>query len=91
QELTNTKEEINRELYSIMQELVRYGERFTASNPFYTYESIVGESSPTVNKTLGELSFWQRTQATVIAVRRGGSMLLSPGPDFAFESLDVLM
>ncbi len=91
QELINTKEEINRELYSIMKELVRYGERFTASNPFYTYESIVGESSPTVSKTLGELSFWQRTQATVIAVRRRGSIILSPGPDFAIEPLDVLI
>ena len=31
-------------------------------------------------RNLGELHFWQATGATVVAIRRGGTMILSPGP-----------
>jgi K+/H+ antiporter YhaU regulatory subunit KhtT len=44
-----------------------------------------------LHKTLGELSFWQQTHATVIAIRREGSIILSPGPDIVLEALDVLV
>ncbi|MFA5467849.1 MAG: TrkA C-terminal domain-containing protein [Sphaerochaetaceae bacterium] len=91
QELIVKKEQIDRELFTIMRQLVHYGERFAASNPFYTYESIVGDNSNAVGKSLSELAFWQKTQATVIAVRRSGTINLSPSPDFKLEPLDVLI
>lgn len=31
-------------------------------------------------RNLGELHFWQATGATVVAIRRGGATILSPGP-----------
>ena len=31
-------------------------------------------------RNLGELHFWQATGATVVAIRRGGTTILSPGP-----------
>ncbi|MDD3941552.1 MAG: TrkA C-terminal domain-containing protein [Sphaerochaetaceae bacterium] len=44
-----------------------------------------------MGKTLKELDFWQRTHATVIAVRRNGSIILSPGPDMYLEPSDSLV
>lgn len=91
QELIEIHENVERELFEITRKLVHSAERFTASNPFYTYESTVSATSDCVGKTLGFLSFWQKTKATVIAIRREGSIILSPGPDFVIEGLDVFV
>jgi K+/H+ antiporter YhaU regulatory subunit KhtT len=37
------------------------------------------------------LNFWQKTGATVIAIRREGSIILSPGPHLPLETMDVLV
>ncbi len=91
QELIESHERIEKELFEITRKLVHSAERFTASNPFYTYESTVSATSDCIGKTLGYLSFWQKTKATVIAIRRDGSIILSPGPDFIIEALDVFV
>jgi len=90
-ELIEAHENIERELFEITKSLIDSTERFTASNPFYTFECTLVPSSSTLHKTLGELSFWQQTHATVIAIRREGSIILSPGPDIVLEALDVLV
>jgi K+/H+ antiporter YhaU regulatory subunit KhtT len=90
-ELIEEHENIERELFDITKSLIDSTERFTASNPFYTFECTLEPLSSTLHKTLGELSFWQQTHATVIAIRREGSIILSPGPDIVLEALDVLV
>lgn len=40
-------------------------------------------------RTLGELELRKRTGASVVAVRRGPTVLTNPGPDFRFEPGDV--
>ena len=39
-------------------------------------------------RNLGELHFWQATGATVVAIRRGGTTILSPGPYAALSAGD---
>ena len=90
-ELIESHEKIERELFEITRTLIDSTERFTASNPFFTFECAVREDSGAIGKTLKELDFWQRTHATVIAVRRNGSIILSPGPDMYLEPSDYLV
>ncbi len=33
-----------------------------------------------IGKSIGELAFWQATGATIVAIRRGQSLIVSPGP-----------
>ena len=54
-------------------------------------ECEISQNSSVINRTIGELSFWQKTGATIIAIRRGGSITLSPGPQFIIEANDVLV
>jgi len=82
---------IERELFDITRTLIDSTERFAASNPFYTYECAIHANSPLAGKNLGQLNFWQQTGATVIAIRREGSIILSPGPHLPLEALDVLV
>lgn len=76
-------EEADRQHMEVMETastLIRMSERFANASPFRHYEAVVPKSSVHVGKTLGELHFWQETGATVIARRREGQLLLSPGP-----------
>ncbi|MCK9288323.1 MAG: TrkA C-terminal domain-containing protein [Sphaerochaetaceae bacterium] len=90
-ELIESHERIGQELFSIVKTLVDSTERFAASNPFFTYECTIDPTSFLVDKTLGEVKFWQHTGATVIAIRRAGSILLSPGPKMKLEAEDTLV
>lgn len=51
-----------------------------ARKPFPNYEIIIPTDSKLIGKNLNELKFWQSTGATIVAIRRGKSIILSPGP-----------
>ncbi|NBK23891.1 MAG: GntR family transcriptional regulator [Spirochaetia bacterium] len=85
------REQIDKELFDLTKDLIEANDRFSASNPFPTYEYTIREGSLAVGNNLGALEFWQKTGGTVIAIRRGGSILLSPGPDLGLEVLDILI
>ena len=42
-------------------------------------------------KSLGALKFWRATGATVVAIRRSGQEIVSPGPDTALLCGDLLI
>ncbi len=90
-ELIEKHGKIEKELFDITRTLIDSTNRFTASNPFYTFEITVDANSLVAGNTLGTLQFWQKTHATVIAIRRDGSILLSPGPDLTLLVNDTLV
>ena len=55
------------------------------------YKVTVPDSSDKVNMSIGELRFWQCTGATVVAIKRGQNVLLSPGPYADLRAGDVLI
>ncbi len=85
------REQIDKEFFSLAKDLIEANDRFSASNPFPTYEYTIKEGSLAVGNCLGALNFWQKTGGTVIAIRRDGSILLSPGPDLSLHVLDILI
>ncbi len=85
------REQVDKELFILAKDLIEANDRFSASNPFPTYEYTIKEGSLAVGNSLGALHFWQRTGGTVIAIRHNGSILLSPGPDLNLEVLDILI
>jgi len=80
-----------RDMLDLVNEITGADDRVSRSNPFRNYEIDIPENSHTVGKTIGELQFWQETGATVIAVRRGGKIILSPGPYIRLESFDTII
>ena len=85
------REQVDKELFILAKDLIEANDRFSASNPFPTYEYTIKEGSLAVGNSLGALHFWQRTGGTVIAIRHNGSILLSPGPDLNLEVRDILI
>ena len=80
-----------REIAEAAAAIVRIDEKFSKASPFINYEAKVPADSPLLGRTLGELRFWQQTAATVIAIRRDGKIILSPGPYAALQPSDVLV
>ncbi|HBT66059.1 MAG TPA: GntR family transcriptional regulator [Ruminococcaceae bacterium] len=83
--------EINNHIFEIANLIVRTSDKFSKSNPFQNFEIDIPDESPIVGKNFQELKFWQETGATIIAIRRDDSIILSPGPYVVINSGDTLI
>jgi K+/H+ antiporter YhaU regulatory subunit KhtT len=90
-ELVRQHEHSTRQIADAVRTIIRLNERISRTNPFLNYEATVPPGSPTVGRTLAELNFWQQTGATVIAIRRGETLILSPGPYASLLAHDVII
>lgn len=83
------QQEETKELYGYLTEVIKQIECYRATNPFIPYELVITEETPYMDKTVGEVNFWQETFATVIAIRRNGTLMMSPGPQAVFRRNDI--
>ena len=47
--------------------------------------------TPLTGKSIGALKFWQSTGGTIVAIRRGQTVILSPGPYAELYGGDVIV
>lgn len=90
-ELLQHQQAVSREISDVAGTIVRINEKFTQTKPFQNYEAKIPDNSHVIGKTLGELKFWQQTAATVIALRRGEQIILSPGPYATLTKGDIIV
>lgn len=77
------------ELYDYLTEMIDQIERYRSTNPFIPYEIVITGETPHLDRTVGEVDFWQETFATVIAIRRNDVLIMSPGPKAVFKKNDI--
>ncbi|MCL2112776.1 TrkA C-terminal domain-containing protein [Lactococcus protaetiae] len=75
---------------SILDKLVGQTEHFQKSNPMTPIEFELAGASEKLGKTLGEMSLWQNTGATVIAILQNDELVISPGPYATINQGDTL-
>ena len=84
--------EVNRRMAETVSALVKGQETFAAAGqPLPNYEVPVPKDSPLIGKSIGELQFWQATGGTIVAIRRGQTVILSPGPYAELYGGDVII
>ena len=84
--------EVNRRMSETVSALVKSQETFAAADqPLPNYEVPVPQGSPLIGKNIGELQFWQSTGGTIVAIRRGQTIILSPGPYAELYAGDVII
>ena len=84
--------EVNRRMADTVSALVKGQDTFAAAGqPLPNYEVPVPKDSPLIGKSIGELKFWQSTGGTIVAIRRGQTVILSPGPYAELYSGDVII
>lgn len=76
--------------YGCLSDLIDKTDRFRSLNPFVPFELEITQSTPYLLKSAAEVNFWHHTSATIIAIKRKGELLLSPGPYATFKEEDIL-
>lgn len=91
-ELLAQSEQLNRQISDAYAGIAKSLDAVTAADrQLPTYESHVRPDSPHIGKSIGSLQFWQSTGATIIAIRRAHSLIVSPGPYAEIYGGDVLV
>ena len=84
--------EVNRQMAETVSALVKSQETFAAAGqPLPNYEVPVPPDSPRIGESIGALKFWQATGGTIVAIRRGQTVILSPGPYAELYAGDVVV
>lgn len=73
--------DLHRRMGETVNALINRRDAFASpGEPLPNYEVTVPRDSPCLGKSVGALKFWQSTGATIAAIRRGQTVILSPGP-----------
>lgn len=69
--------------------LIEKTERLQAVSSFMPQEIVITEQTPYLNQTISEVNFWHNTHTTIIAIKRGDNLIVSPGPYASFQVGDI--
>ncbi len=84
--------DLNRRLSDTVTALIKSRDTFAAADePFPNYAVPIPKDSPLIGRSIGELKFWQSTGGTIVAIRRGQTVILSPGPYAQLYGGDTLV
>jgi K+/H+ antiporter YhaU regulatory subunit KhtT len=89
--LLEQKKEMNTRFDEIVYRITRYTDRLRNLQPFNPVEIVVGETSQSIGKSIKQLQLRQCTDATVVAIRRGIEIMVSPNPDILLNEGDRLV
>ncbi|MGN9163523.1 TrkA C-terminal domain-containing protein [Clostridium sulfidigenes] len=76
-------------LYGCLSDLIDKTDRLRSVNPFTPFQVEITSATPYINKSASDINFWHNTSATIIAIRRNDSLLISPGPYAVFQENDI--
>ncbi len=73
-----------------MNELLERTENLRSENPFIPQQIHLTEDALHLGETIGEMAFWHNTLATIVAIRRGDTLIMSPGPYESIQAHDTV-
>lgn len=85
------KKEIDNKFEALLTEIINASDRLQNLKPYNPIEISVRDHSPAIGKTIASLQVWQHTGATIVALRRGTEVTISPGPHFIIRAQDILV
>ena len=84
--------DLSRRLSDMVTALMKSRDTFAAAGePLPNYEVPIPKGSPLIGQSIGALKFWQSTGGTIVAIRRGQTVILSPGPYAELYDGDVIV
>lgn len=88
--LLSQKKDIENAINEKIDTIVDYSDRLKNLNILTPLEIEIYNDSKLVGRTISETNFWHNTGATIIAIKRGNTLILSPGPYGGFEKGDSI-
>lgn len=89
--LMKEKNTIEKSIGEMIDRIVDYSNRLRYTNPLTPIEIELPKKCDLIGKSVSESKFWQNTKATIVAIRRNGELIISPGPYLVFEKGDNLL
>lgn len=89
--LLTKKQELDTRFEQVLNDIIGYSDRLKNLTPYNPAEVKVSEGSHAIGKTIADLKFWQHTGATVVAIRRGTEIAISPGPLATIQAGDRIV
>lgn len=89
--LMEEKKAIEKNIGEMIDRIVDYSNRLRYTNPLTPIEIELPKECNLIGKSISESKFWQNTKATIVAIRRNGELIISPGPYLVFEKGDNLL
>ncbi len=89
--LLKEKKEIDHKFDEVLNDIINFSDRLRNLTPFNPIETVVTEDAQIIGKTINDLKFWQNTGATIIALRRGTHITISPGPNVIIRENDIIV
>jgi DNA-binding GntR family transcriptional regulator len=90
-DLLQAKKALDSKIEVIMGELIMAMDRFGFSDPLHRSDFVVSSEHSFANMSIKSLALYQKTQATIIAIKRGQELMTSPGPDALLMPKDKVM
>ena len=85
------KKEVDKKLEETLNTIVEYADKLKNLSPYNPVEVEVSPNSKYIGCTISELKFWQNTGGTVVALRKGDNLIVSPGPFAVLEEGDKIV
>lgn len=89
--LLKEKQELDGKIEAVLTEIINYSDRLRNLTPYNPVEIAINADAHIVGQTIAELRLWQHTGATVMAIRRGTEIIISPGPNAVIEAHDRIV
>lgn len=89
--LLKKKREMDRHLEGILKDIINYSDRLRNLTPYNPVEIEVMGKSHVISKKISDIKLWQHTGATIVAIRRGAEIIISPGPSANIEVGDRIV
>ncbi|MGE4283796.1 MAG: TrkA C-terminal domain-containing protein [Clostridia bacterium] len=90
-DLLEQKKSIDEKLNKTLNSIIEYSDRLKNLSPYNPVEVEVSHHSRFVGKNISEMKFWQNTGGTVVALRKGDTIIESPGPYATLEEGDIIV
>jgi len=89
--LLKKKREIDKDLEDIFKNIINYSDRLRNLTPYNPVEIEVNPNSHVISKKISDIKLWQHTGATIVAIRRGTEIIISPGPNGIMKAYDRIV
>jgi len=89
--LMEERYKLDQQLNQTLRKVLDYSGKLRHTNPLTPIEVDIFPGCIHIGRTISEVKFWQNTGGTVIAIKRNGELIISPGPYVLIKEGDVFL
>ncbi|MBS5786288.1 MAG: GntR family transcriptional regulator [Clostridioides difficile] len=90
-DLIDAKADMDVRIIDTIGKIIDYSNRLEIINPLVPVQFEIKSDCKYIGDTAANTNFWQNTGATIVAIKRGEELIISPGPYIEFLEGDIIL